>query len=217
MPHLSDPHRDQPLRTVGSEVEEAEGALVCLHGRGATAGDILGLGRQVAPSGWAVWAPQAAAHTWYPQSFLSPLEENQPWLDSALDRVGGLVEDLAAGGLSKSRIALLGFSQGACLAAEWAGRHPARWAGLVILTGGFQGPLDRDPGFRGSFEGTPVLLASGDPDPHIPWSRAEATAVWFREMGADVDLRRYPGRPHSVSAEEVELARNLLRAPPGDR
>lgn len=208
---IADPHRGETTLFAGQPPSEASGALICVHGRGATADDILDLGRAVTPPSWSLLAPQAARRTWYPGSFLLPLEQNQPWLDSGLRRLDELVEGLVDAGVSRDRVALLGFSQGACLALEWAGRNPARYAAVLGLTGGYQGPADRQPEFAGAFDGTPVLLSCGDPDPHVPWARVEATADVFRSLGAAVTIRRWPGRPHTVTAQEVEIARELLR------
>ncbi len=194
----------------GRNPAAAEAAMVLLHGRGASAEDVLSLAAELRRPGFAYLAPQAAGHTWYPASFLAPLERNQPDLDSALALVGRVVAGLEAAGLSRERIVLLGFSQGACLAAEWTLRNPGRFGGVVALTGGFLGPLGEPRRFTGGFRGTPVLLGAGDPDPHVPWVRVEETAAAFRGLGAAVTLRRYPGLGHAVHPEELQLVRELM-------
>ncbi|MFN3649453.1 MAG: alpha/beta hydrolase [Armatimonadota bacterium] len=207
----SDPHAGQPVLTAGPAPEQADATLVLVHGRGAPARGMLGLYDDLALPNAAAVAPQAAGHTWYPLSFLAPLESNQPFLDSALRRLEGVVTDLLARGIPEERIALLGFSQGACLTAELAARHPRRYGAVMILTGGLIGPPGTPRDYPGSLAGTPVFLGAGDPDPHVPFERVRETAEVFTRMGAAVDLRRYPGLPHSVNEDELEACRSLLR------
>lgn len=206
----ADPHSRQPVRPAGAELAAARGAVIALHGRGASAADILGLAGAIALPQLAWLAPEAAGHAWYPYSFLAPIDQNQPWLDSALRRIEALVAGVTAAGLARERIALLGFSQGACLAAEFVARHPARYAALIAFTGGLIGPPGTRFAYPGSLAATPCLLAAGDPDPHVPWPRVEETAAVLAAMGGEVTLRRYPGLPHMVSGEEIEAARALL-------
>lgn len=212
---MTDPHAGQPILTAGLPLEEAEAAMVLVHGRGASAEDILGLGRELRHPGFAYLAPQAAPiggwPAWYPKSFLAPLEENEPWLSSALARLGEVLKSVAERGPGLARTVLLGFSQGACLSLEHAARNPARYGAVVGLTGGLLGPSGRRFDFEGDFDGTPVLLAAGDPDPHVPWERVEETARVFEAMDAEVALRRYPGIGHTVNEEELELTRDLMR------
>lgn len=205
-----DPHAGQPVRTWGVPVESAPGAVIALHGRGASAGDILGLARAMALPRLAWLAPQARGGAWYPYSFLAPLEENQPGLDSALRLITGVVETLLRAGCRRERIALLGFSQGACLATEYLARHAARHGGLAAFTGGLIGPPGTRFAYPGSLAGTPCLLAAGDPDPHVPWPRVEESAKVLGALGGEVTLRRYPGLPHVVNDDEIAQARALL-------
>jgi len=207
---MNDPHRDQPVLAAGRPLAEAMAAMVLVHGRGASAASILELGLALDHSAFAYLAPQASQGTWYPKSFLAPLKENEPWLSSALGKVGAVMAEVVKKGPGLERTILLGFSQGACLALEYAARNPARYGAVVGLTGGLQGPPGRRFDFDGDFAGTPVLLAAGDPDPHVPWSRVEETAEAFRSLGAEVTLRRYPGLPHTVNDEELALVRELM-------
>ena len=204
------PHAQQPVLQAGAPLAEARGAVVLLHGRGGSAEDILELASAFDQLGIAYFAPQAAGHTWYPSSFLAPREENEPWLSSALDKVGSIVASIEAAGISRERIVIAGFSQGACLSTEFVASNPARYAGLIAFTGGLIGPVGMDLRHEGNLAGTPALLLSGDPDPHVPWQRVVDSAKELERMGAKVEVIRYPGKPHSVSADEVKRARAML-------
>jgi predicted esterase len=207
---MTSPHIAQPVRYAGAPLASAKGAIVLLHGRGASAEDILSLGGALQQPELALVAPQAAGHTWYPNSFLAPLEANEPYLSSALAKVAAVVAEIEAAGIRRDRIVIAGFSQGACLTTEFVASNPARYAGLIAFTGGLIGPLGMDLHHEGQLAGTPALLLSGDPDPHVPWQRVEDSARELNRMGAVVEAVRYPGRPHTVSMPEIELARKLL-------
>jgi phospholipase/carboxylesterase len=207
---MTDPHRDQPVRALGAPVAQAAGAVVLLHGRGASAEDILGLAEEMYDERLAYLAPQAADHQWYPYSFLAPIAENEPWLSSALAKVAAVVKLAVDAGLPLQRIFICGFSQGACLSTEFIARNPARYGGMAAFTGGLIGPPDADLHHAGNLAGMPALFSSGDPDPHVPWSRVLASAKEFTAMGAEVETQRYPGRPHTVLPQEIEAARELI-------
>ncbi len=153
---------------------------------------------------------QAAGNTWYPQSFLAPLEANQPHLDSALGKLESIVADLLARGVESERVALLGFSQGACLTCEFTARNPRRYGAVMALTGGLIGPTGTPSNYPGSLAGTPVFLGTSDPDPHVPFARVKETEGVFSRMGATVELRRYPGMPHTINEDELGACRALL-------
>jgi len=108
------------------------------------------------------------------------------------------------------KIALLGFSQGACLTTEYVARHPRRYGAVIAFTGGLIGPVGTPRDYAGSLAGTSVFLGTSDPDPHVPFERVQETAAVFKRMGADVDARRYPGMPHTINEEELAAARSLL-------
>ena len=210
-----DPHATGAVLRMGVPMNEAAGAVILLHGRGGSARDILSLAPLLGDRKLAFLAPQAAGSTWYPESFLAPRESNEPRLGSALRKIESVLASVIAAGVPQERIVLGGFSQGACLTSEFAALHPGRYAGLLAFTGGLIGPLGSDLQADlppGDFAGTPVLLASGDPDPHVPWERVEETARILAERNARVDLRHYPGRPHIVSQAEIGLARGLIEA-----
>ena len=208
----TDPHARQRLLTAGPLPEQAAATLVLLHGRGATAASILSLHAALGIEGLAAIAPQAAGNTWYPASFLAPLDVNQPYLDSALRRVESVVADLLARGVPAERIALLGFSQGACLTSEFVARHPRRYGAVMALTGGLIGPPGTPRAYPGSLAATPVFLGTSDPDPHVPFARVKETGDVLRGMGATVEIRRYPGMPHTINEDELDACRALLRA-----
>jgi predicted esterase len=206
-----DPHRDGALLRDGAPLEKAAGAVILLHGRGGSAKDILSLAAEIYQPELTYLAPQAALHSWYPYSFLAPIEQNQPWLSSALRRVESVLELATQEGLPTNQIVIAGFSQGACLATEFVASHPKRYGGLIALTGGLIGPPGIDLKHTGSVDGMPAFLGSGDPDPHVPWHRVEESARVLDQMGAITTLRRYPGRDHTISAEELELANHLIQ------
>lgn len=212
-----DPHRGLPPASAGPPPAVAEAAMVLVHGRGASAESILPLGDEVVrrrPERRRIarLAPRAAGNAWYPRSFLAPIEDNEPWLSSALAALDRLFDDLGAEGVPAERVALAGFSQGACLALEYAIRHPRRFGAVVALTGGLIGPPGTQWGDAGSFAGTPFFLGAGDPDPHVPWTRVEESAETLRKMGAEVTARRYPGLGHTVNDEEIEALGALVDA-----
>jgi phospholipase/carboxylesterase len=218
---LPDPHADLPVRLEGAAPADARLAMVLVHGRGADAADMLGLARHFAPGDAHMVAPEAANNTWYPNSFLAPLEANEPHLSSAIRKINGLLDDLEAGGLGPERTVLLGFSQGACLATEVAARRPKPYAGVVALSGGLIGSGDRSDAappedktfeYGGSLEGVSVFLGCSDSDPHIPVRRVEQTAETFERLGASVTKRIYPGMGHTVNEDEVDFVRHILDA-----
>ena len=197
-----DPHAGQPVLREGPEPARARLTLILIHGRGASADDIIGIAHELQLDDVAFLAPHAAGRTWYPYSFLAPIPQNEPYLSSALRLVHRLVADLGEQGVTSNRIGLLGFSQGACLSLEYAARSARRYAGVFGLSGGLIGPPGTPRQYAGSLEGTPVFLGCSDIDPHIPLERVRESAEVFRRMGAKVDERIYPGMGHTVNADE---------------
>ena len=204
------PHAGQPIRTAGAAPEEADAAVVLVHGRGARADGMLQFAREFGREGLHYAAPQARRGTWYPNSFLAPVERNQPHLDSALAHVNRAVEGARSGGLPAERVLLVGFSQGACLASEFVARNPGRYAGLVLLSGGLIGAEGTEFDYEGDVDGMPFFLGVSDDDPHIPVSRAEETVAVFERLGADVRFDEYHGRGHGIFEEEVDYLRELV-------
>jgi phospholipase/carboxylesterase len=206
----SDPHRNQPLLTGGHKLPGAAGAVILVHGRGASAEDILNLGREFGQPELAYLAPQAAGHSWYPDSFLAPIQQNEPWLTSALNRLGQIVDDISLVGIAREKIVIAGFSQGACLGSEFVARNATRYGGLIAFSGGLIGPPGTEFRYSGKLDGTPVFFGGADPDPHVPWQRVQQSASVLSALGAEVLFRRYPGLPHTINQDEMEEARILI-------
>ncbi|HEX6861718.1 MAG TPA: dienelactone hydrolase family protein [Thermoanaerobaculia bacterium] len=194
----------------GSPLGQATAAMILVHGRGATAEDILSLGRELGRPDLAYLAPQAEGYSWYPYSFMAPMEKNEPGLSNGLALLGHLVERLGSEGIPPERTVLLGFSQGACLTLEYAARNARRFGGLAGLSGGLIGPPGTPRDYPGSFDGTPVFLGCSDRDPHIPLARVQESTEVLRRMGADVTERIYPGMGHTVNEDELERVRSLV-------
>jgi len=207
-----DPHRNGLLAEAGPPLEGARGVVIALHGRGGDARDILSLAEHCRARGMRWLAPQASGHTWYPQRFLAPLSANEPALSSALRRVGALIETAEAAGIPAERIALVGFSQGACLAAEFAARHARRYAAVAALSGGLIGPPGTAFTYAGGLDATPVLLGCSDRDPHIPLERVHETSAALTALGGAVDERIYPGMGHTINDDELDALDRLLDA-----
>lgn len=203
---------DTHVVRAGSEVARADAAVVMIHGRGASADGMLGLASEFVVPGIAYVAPQAPGSTWYPYSFLAPLSQNEPALSLALATVDGIVADVVAQGVPHERIVLLGFSQGACLALEYAARHARRWGGVVALSGGLIGPDGTPRDYAGRLDGTPVFLGCSDVDSHIPLDRVHESADVLAKIGGIVTTRIYPGIGHTIVADEVAHVQQLLRS-----
>jgi phospholipase/carboxylesterase len=203
-------HAGQPVLARGSPLEDAQKAMILVHGRGADANAILALTAEVDQPGFAYLAPQAAGNAWYPNRFLASIAENEPWLSSALAVIEGQIKRLNDQGILPERTILLGFSQGACLALEYAARNARRYGGLIGLSGGLIGP----PGTRwenpGTLDGTPVFLGCGDPDPHIPRERVLESETALKALGAEVTARLYPGLGHTVNRDELQEIRRMM-------
>jgi phospholipase/carboxylesterase len=201
----------QPVLETGQPLEQATAAMVLLHGRGASAADIMTVGEAVQQPGFAYLAPQAAGSAWYPNPFTAPLESNEPWLSSALETVERLLERVEER-LPASQVILLGFSQGACLALEFAARHARRYGGVVGLSGALIGPDDAPRDYPGSLAGTPVLLGCSDADPYVSAGLVRESGEILRRLGGEVDVRIYPDLGHEVNDDEVDEVREMMSA-----
>lgn len=205
-----DPHKNQPLLQAGTPLDQAQAVVILLHGRGAGAEDILSLVPHIDRPGFTYLAPQAAGSSWYPHSFLAPIEDNQPGINSGLQVIADLLSTLSDSGIPAERTILLGFSQGACLSLEFIARHPARYGGAAGLSGGLIGPPGTAWEHSSSLAGTPVFLGCSDVDPHIPKGRVQETTTALTEMGAAVTERLYPGMGHLVNEDELAAVGELM-------
>ncbi|WP_254862547.1 alpha/beta hydrolase [Halovivax gelatinilyticus] len=208
----TDPHAEMPVERTGVDPSDANVAVLLVHGRGARATGMLDFAREIDRDDVAFVAPQAHRGTWYPQSFMAPIDANQPHLDSALGKLDSVRETVERDGLSTDRIVLLGFSQGACLASEYVARNPTQYGGLVALSGGLIGPEGTTFEYEGSLNGTRAFFGCGDEDPHIPVDRVEASATALEALDADVETRIYEGMGHGVIEDEMTVVRDLLDA-----
>ena len=215
------PHQGQPVVEAGVALGEARAAVIMVHGRNAGPANILDLAARFERPALTYLAPAAAGGTWYPFGFMADIATNEPGISSGIAALHALVTRVENAGVPKSRIVLAGFSQGACLTSEFALRHPARYGGILVFTGGAIGPPGtkwaeasrngRDSG-RQAFDGTPVFIGCSDRDAHVPEARARETADVFRRLGADVTLRIYPGMGHVVNDDEIAFAQGMLDA-----
>jgi phospholipase/carboxylesterase len=212
MSKITGPHQGQSVLMAGEPLESAQAAIIMLHGRGATAEDILSLASEVDQSGFAYLAPQAAGYTWYPYSFLAPIASNEPGLSSGLAVIASLLERLEAAGIVPERTILLGFSQGACLALEFATRNARRYGGVVGLSGGLIGPDGTPRDYPGSFAGTPIFLGCSDVDPHIPAQRVLFSAEILKGLEAAVTAKLYPRMGHTVNQDELDAVSKMMQA-----
>ena len=209
---IQDPHRGQSVRIAGAPLDRARAAILMIHGRGARAEDILSLAEQFRQTGFAYFAPQAAGNTWYPNRFLVPLSENEPWLSSALAFVDEVLTQIVNAGIPAERTLLLGFSQGACLTLEFAARNARRYGGVVGLSGALIGPEGTPRNYAGSLVGTPAFLGCSDVDFHVPKERVNEAAIVLHNLGAVVTKRLYPNLDHSVNQDEIDFVRGMMQA-----
>ncbi|MHB8588332.1 MAG: alpha/beta hydrolase [Candidatus Dormibacteraceae bacterium] len=205
------PHKGMPVLEAGERLGKARAAMILVHGRGATAEDIMTVAAELMHPGFAYLAPQAAGNAWYPNPFTAPLEANEPDLSSALEVLETLLAKVEET-IPAQRVVLLGFSQGACLTLEFAARHARRYGGLVGLSGGLIGPHGTPRDYPGDLEGTPAFLGCSDVDPHIRKDRVVEAAEVLERMGAKVTVCLYPGMGHTVSQDEIESVREMVAA-----
>lgn len=203
-------HQNQPVYAAGEKLDAASAVMILLHGRGAAAEDILSLSAYLTQPGLAFLAPQAEGYTWYPNRFLFPVEQNEPHLSAALGAVDGLVKHVEGQGIPAEKIFIGGFSQGACLASEYVIRNPKKYAGLLVFSGGYIGPMNETREPMGKLMGTPAFLGCSDVDPHIPLQRVKETTSLLQSMDAQVTERIYAGMGHLINDDEIDRARDLV-------
>jgi len=204
------PHQGLPVLAAGEPLASARAAMILVHGRGATAADILLLAEELAQPGFAYLAPEAAGNTWYPNSFLAPIASNEPGLSSGLALIASLLEQVNRAGIPSERVVIAGFSQGACLSLEFVARHARRYGGVIALSGGLIGPDGTPRDYPGSLAGTPVFLGCSDIDPHIPRERVLHSAEVLRALGGQVTAKLYPRMGHTINRDEILMARSIV-------
>lgn len=209
---IKGPHQGQQIYTVGKPLAEAKAAMILIHGRGATAPSILELAEVLHHLDLAYLAPQAAGNTWYPYSFLSPMDQNQPHLNSALQTIANLVAEIEAADIPAEKIIISGFSQGACLSSEFVARNARRYGGLIAFSGGLIGPPGTPRDYEGSLEGVPVFVGCSDVDFHIPIERVHETTKTLDKMGAVVNEQIYPSMEHTIIQDEIDQAQKIIEA-----
>ncbi len=209
---IQGPHRGQPLLLAGESIDQAKAAMVMMHGRGATARDILELVSDLKQPGFAYLAPQAAGNAWYPNSFLAPLDSNEPELTSALLTIENILVKLEEAAIPIEQTIILGFSQGACLTLEFVARNARRYGGVVGLSGGLIGPDGTPRDYPGTLAGTPIFLGCSDKDPFVPKERVEFSAAIMQKLGGNVTAKLYPNLDHTVNPDEIRSIRTMMVA-----
>lgn len=203
---------NEPVATAGEPLDSAHKVVIMLHGRGDRAENFIRLSQEVSVEHTAFLAPQAIQNTWYPYSFLEPIERNEPQLSLSLSGVAELMDNLEGLSFAPQNIYLLGFSQGACLSLEYGARHAQRYGGIIAFTGGLIGQQIDTTRYSGAFDGTPIFIGSSDHDPHVPEERIDASEEVLAAMGANVTKNIYPGIGHTIIDEEIRIAQQLLRS-----
>lgn len=205
---------NKPVAQAGKPLNEAKKVLVMVHGRGGNAEDFVQLSQQLAVKEFAFLAPQAIQSTWYPHSFLAPVEKNEPQLSLSLSGLSELLDDLDGLGFSSQHIFFLGFSQGACLALEFCARNAKRYGGIIAFTGGLIGEKINTAHYHGNFEGTPIFIGSSDRDLHVPEERINESAEVLTNLGAQIHKKIYPGMGHTIIQDEIKMAEFILNEQP---
>ncbi len=196
--------------TDGVPLNDAKKALIMIHGRGASAHDILSISKHLNVADFALIAPQAENRIWYPYSFLAPINENEPSFSKSLEAIHNVVVAIQQNGIEKENIYFLGFSQGACLALEFTARNAAKYGGVVAFTGGLIGDKVYESHYEGNFENTPIFIGTSDPDFHVPVERVNETEALLKKMGANVTKIVYENMGHTISQDEIDLANELI-------
>jgi len=204
------PQHTKNIKKGGKALSEASKAMIMIHGRGASADSILELAEELTVQDFTLLAPQATEHTWYPYSFMAPKAQNEPGLSSALKILEELITEIKEAGIKDENIYFLGFSQGACLTAEFVARNATKYGGVFILSGGLIGDSLETAFYQGNFAGTSVFLGCSDVDAHIPLSRVQESVSVFKDMGAEVTERIYPNASHTVFEDEINIMNQIL-------
>jgi phospholipase/carboxylesterase len=204
------PHQGLPVLTAGEPLASVRAAMILVHGRGATATDIMMLAEELAQPGFAYLAPEAAGNTWYPNSFIAPIASNEPGLSSGLALIALLLEQVNKAGIPTERVVIVGFSQGACLSLEFVARHARRYGGVIALSGGLIGPDGTPRDYAGSLAGTPIFLGCSDIDPHVPKDRVLHSAEVLQVLDGQMTAKLYPRMGHTINRDEILIARGIV-------
>jgi predicted esterase len=200
------------LAATGPSRRNAQRAGLLLHGRERLPEEMLDLADRLRLDDFRWVAPAADGGTWYPYRFTDSFDVNEPFISQAMEACDAAFTELRDGQrLAADKLAVVGFSQGACIASEYVLRHPECCRVLVMFTGGIIGQDIRRWLISGvRLEGLRVFLTGSDVDEWIPEARTRLTETVLSALGADVRMRLYPGRPHIVSDDEIAQARALL-------
>ena len=206
----TNPHQNQPVIQSGASLKDAKAAMILLHGRGADAQDILTLAPELDQPDFAYLAPNANGNTWYPQSFMAPVSQNEPGISSGLQAIADVLAQLSQAGFPPEKVMLLGFSQGACLSLEFIARNARSYGGVAGLSGGLIGPEGTPRNYSGSLAGTPIFLGCSDVDFHVPKERVSETAKILQELGGEVTQRLYPNMGHTINPDEIDVVKAMM-------
>jgi phospholipase/carboxylesterase len=196
--------------TEGNPLTATSKVLIMLHGRGGSAEDILSFATHLNVKDFTLLGLTATNNTWYPNSFLAPPAQNEPWLSSALKIIKEVVDDVLSKGVPTENIYFCGFSQGACLTLEFVARNGNKYGGVAAFTGGLIGDKIYSENYAGDFQGTPVFIGTSNPDSHVPVERVYATTNILKNMNADVTEKVYDNMGHTINEDEIENANNLV-------
>ena len=203
---------DDDTIAIGPDLGEAAAVAILAHGRGGSPFDMRELAVALANPAIRFIMPAAPGGAWYPERFIAPIASNEPALSRSLAGFNAIVEALLAAGVPAGDIIVGGFSQGACLMAEFVVRHPRRYGAVLILTGGLIGPPGTRWPAQPALQGVPVYLTGSKTDAWVPAARVAETERVFSASGADVRFRMFDERAHAVGAEEIATAGALLAA-----
>jgi phospholipase/carboxylesterase len=193
----------------GKPLQDAEKAIILLHGRGASAKDIISLANEFCDDSFYIAAPQAANNSWYPYGFMADESQNEPWLSSAVKIVHQLI-DATNKYIPVNNIYLMGFSQGACLTLEVASRFAQPYAGVVAFTGGLIGKQVVTKKYNGNFKNAKVFIGNSDIDPHVPQVRSAESKIIMEGLGAAVTLDIYPNMAHTITVNEINRVKEII-------
>ena len=196
--------------TNGVDLDKAKRAVIFIHGRGATAEDILALHKHFPIHEYYCVAPRAEGNTWYPYSFLSDEADNEPQLSNSLDTLHALTQTIVNKGIQRSNIFFIGFSQGACLTLEYLARNAELYGGAIAFTGGLIGEILNKNKYKGSLNNTPIYIGTSNPDAHVPIERARESSKMLQEMGANVKYEEFDYMGHTILPEELKSASNFI-------